>query len=255
MVLLAVVLVVALISVALLNFFPGMSTDAQLAQSQAYWSGTARPIGVTEATSAYGTICGSSGSGGYTLVLQNTEASSITVNGISIDGSTGFCGPAGTLNAPVSLGAGERKVFSVITSASSSPCTEGKVAQVGLNFTYSTPVLANRAQYGSKKLAVRCSTPAAASCTADGQTCDGLSQCCSGLVCSDDSGYCQSGCLDDGQAFCSSNSDCCSGLCTDGTCGGAIRCQSSGQVCVPLRAPFCCAGLNCIFGHGAWTCQ
>jgi hypothetical protein len=47
LVLLAVVLIVALVSVALLGFFPGMASDAQLTQSQTYWKG-ASPISVVE---------------------------------------------------------------------------------------------------------------------------------------------------------------------------------------------------------------
>jgi len=47
LVLLAVVLIVALVSVALLGFFPGMASDAQMTQSQAYWQ-SASPIAITE---------------------------------------------------------------------------------------------------------------------------------------------------------------------------------------------------------------
>jgi len=47
LVLLAVVLIVALVSVALLGFFPGMASDAQIAQSQMYWK-SATPISVLE---------------------------------------------------------------------------------------------------------------------------------------------------------------------------------------------------------------
>ena len=47
LVLLAVVLIVALVSVALLGFFPGMASDAQITQSKAYWAG-ASPIAITE---------------------------------------------------------------------------------------------------------------------------------------------------------------------------------------------------------------
>jgi len=47
LVLLAVVLIVALVSVALLGFFPGMASDAQYTQSQTYWS-SAQPIAITE---------------------------------------------------------------------------------------------------------------------------------------------------------------------------------------------------------------
>jgi len=54
LVLLAVVLIVALVSVALLGFFPGMASDSQLAQSQAYWQG-ASPIAITETNAAAST--------------------------------------------------------------------------------------------------------------------------------------------------------------------------------------------------------
>ena len=51
LVLLAVVLVVALVLVALLGFFPGMASDAQLEQSRLYWS-SAYPISITQAVAA-----------------------------------------------------------------------------------------------------------------------------------------------------------------------------------------------------------
>jgi len=47
LVLLAVVLIVALVSVALLGFFPGMASDAQITQSQMYWR-SATPIAIVE---------------------------------------------------------------------------------------------------------------------------------------------------------------------------------------------------------------
>jgi hypothetical protein len=47
LVLLAVVLIVALVSVALLGFFPGMASDSQETQSKMYWQ-SASPIAITE---------------------------------------------------------------------------------------------------------------------------------------------------------------------------------------------------------------
>jgi len=52
LVLLAVVLIVALVSVALLGFFPGMANDAQYTQSQAYWQ-SVQPISISELGPAY----------------------------------------------------------------------------------------------------------------------------------------------------------------------------------------------------------
>jgi len=52
LVLLAVVLIVALVSVALLGFFPGMASDSQITQSQMYWK-SATPIAITESAARY----------------------------------------------------------------------------------------------------------------------------------------------------------------------------------------------------------
>lgn len=58
LVLLAVVLIIALVSVALLGFFPGAAADTQLTESQIYWR-SASPLSITE-IDAYG-----SGSASY----------------------------------------------------------------------------------------------------------------------------------------------------------------------------------------------
>ena len=55
LVLLAVVLIVALVSVALLGFFPGMASDAQMTQSKMYWS-SASPIAIVESAARYWSI-------------------------------------------------------------------------------------------------------------------------------------------------------------------------------------------------------
>ena len=52
LVLLAVVLIVALVSVALLGFFPGMASDSQVTQSKTYWQG-ASPIAIMEWRAVY----------------------------------------------------------------------------------------------------------------------------------------------------------------------------------------------------------
>ena len=51
LVLLAVVLIIALVGIALLGFFPGTASDAQVAESQLYWQ-SASPIAVVETAGA-----------------------------------------------------------------------------------------------------------------------------------------------------------------------------------------------------------
>jgi len=79
LVLLAVVLIVALVSVALLGFFPGMASDAQATQSKMYWSG-ASPIAITEWAARY---TDASGTGRLTTVpyfrIRNTGNYPITI--------------------------------------------------------------------------------------------------------------------------------------------------------------------------------
>jgi len=52
LILLAVVLIVALVSVALLGFFPSMASDSQITQSQMYWK-SASPIAIVESAAKY----------------------------------------------------------------------------------------------------------------------------------------------------------------------------------------------------------
>jgi len=78
LVLLAVVLIVALVSVALLGFFPGMASDAQMTQSKAYWS-SASPIAITEWDARARATDGTSFP--Y-LRIKNNGAYPIRVNGI-----------------------------------------------------------------------------------------------------------------------------------------------------------------------------
>jgi len=88
LVLLAVVLIVALVSVALLGFFPGMASDAQITQSQAYWQ-SATPIAITE-IAAWGTTNAPTGRGLMYMRLRNNGAYPITITKIIGTSGTNF---------------------------------------------------------------------------------------------------------------------------------------------------------------------
>jgi len=118
LVLLAVVLIVALVSVALLGFFPGMASDAQITQSQAYWRG-AQPIAITETGASVWK--GSSTTYLY-LRIRNNGAYPIRITGIvGADGAkatqfygSGTCGvPAAYVNMQdyIYMAPGEEKYF------------------------------------------------------------------------------------------------------------------------------------------------
>ena len=82
LVLLAVVLVVALVAVGLLGFFPGMATDAKMTQSDSYWKG-ARPFAIIEHAMVAATNNG-------TIVVQNMDSSgTVTLDSITLVGNGG----------------------------------------------------------------------------------------------------------------------------------------------------------------------
>ena len=132
LILLAVVLIIAVIGVALLGFFPGMSGDAKAAQSRAYWD-TTRPTGVYDAiTSA--AVCNGSSSG-YVMTVQNHGPTPIRLTGISIAGqNSGFCKPGSSPTDGINLEAGEKAVIEVPAGITSST---GKsiIANVSINST------------------------------------------------------------------------------------------------------------------------
>ena len=115
LVLLAVVLIVALVSVALLGFFPGMASDAQITQSQMYWQ-SATPIAITEWAARYANV-----SAEYTHIymrIRNTGSYPIRLSKILINGrsttlmctySGWWCG--GTNVTVMYLYPGDEKIF------------------------------------------------------------------------------------------------------------------------------------------------
>ncbi len=116
LVLLAVVLIVALVSVALLGFFPGMASDAQVTQSKTYWS-SASPIAVIDAGARYfnQSAAGSMtipyfrvrNVGSYPITLTKMLAGNTSVSTIW----TGNWGPVVAMNTRYTLAPGEESDF------------------------------------------------------------------------------------------------------------------------------------------------
>lgn len=163
LVLLAVVLIVALVTVVLLGFFPGAG-NSQIAESQVYWSGAATPFRILDAAtlpSSPGSICGSSANG-YEMTLQNADAEVKTVTGIRIDGSdASFCMKgAGSAASGITVSPNNKVTLDI--GLDSAAYTAGKRVELGIAVIYGTKYFSNRTQNGQKKLAFMASTSSAA---------------------------------------------------------------------------------------------
>ena len=145
----AAVLIIALVSLALLGFFPGMAGDAKISQSNSYWKSEARPFGISEhaVTMPAGT---GDRSGNLSIIFQLKDASgkfvmkNLTVEGVTV-GDWGTTLPA----AGRSFNAGEQKM---LTANITSNLEIGDVYELTINITYDSPGLSNLRQYGVKTI-------------------------------------------------------------------------------------------------------
>jgi hypothetical protein len=135
LVLLAVVLIIALASIALLGFFPGMASDARITQSTSYWRGEARPFAILEHT-----ITGATGNA--TIILQNKDAlgTSIITN-LSVGN--------GTNTTSTTFAPGESRAINIRYGPTG---TAGTIYDLSVNITYTTPGGVLTKQFGAKNL-------------------------------------------------------------------------------------------------------
>ena len=152
LVLLAVVLIVAMVAIALLGFFPGMATDAKIGQSRTYWSGQATPFAILEHTQ-------NSSAGAISFVLQNIEADQRAINNITVYGS-GLNGTFRTTTLASSyFSGGEKKKIDIPLSAGTvaGTCTSGSVYEYSVNISFNNSDNSLiKLQVGSKTLIGKC---------------------------------------------------------------------------------------------------
>ena len=146
LVFLAVVLIVAMVAIALLGFFPGLAGDAKQTQSDAYWRGEARPFAILEHSM--------NTSGNLTLILQNVDADQRKLTAINIGGS-GASKEHNVSSTNQYFSAGEKRSIAIATDLN---CTAGNTYELWVNFTYSNAdaTITGQKQYGAKTLVGKC---------------------------------------------------------------------------------------------------
>jgi len=141
LVLLAVVLIIALVSIALLGFFPGLAADAKITQSNTYWRGEARPVSIVEHSFSNTT--------GGMVLLNNDASGTITISGITLKAASDKS-VAGNYNGTAfSLASGQQATVNVtLTSAG----TTSGTYEYDVEIAYKTPNNLDATQYGMKPI-------------------------------------------------------------------------------------------------------
>lgn len=138
LVILAVVLIVALVVIALLGFFPGVGGAARESQSASYWSG-AQPFSITSFK-----ISGTD----VALVMQNRLSEKLTLTAIAFDG-----GALSNVTNTTFKGGEERTVAATLADTCGAA---GDGFEYEVTFTYNQGNIADKAQYGDKPLVGKC---------------------------------------------------------------------------------------------------
>jgi hypothetical protein len=145
LVLLGAVLIVALVALALLGYFPGLATDAKVTQSQAYWTSEAKPFAIND-------ISVTGGNGAVDIVLQNKDASgSFTVNSIKLSLATGASETFTVAGSNAIFAPGETRKLSLgVPSGNNTQGSAGRAYEFNVVFNYTSPSNVTSSQYGGK---------------------------------------------------------------------------------------------------------
>ena len=135
LVLLAVVLIIALVSIALLGFFPGLATDAKITQSNSYWRGEARPFQILE----HAII----GNGTMSVVLQNVDATGTFT-------MTNFSASNTTYGTATTFAPGEIK--SIVIGSSGITGSAGSIYDLNVTIRYTSPNGIANIEAGTKNI-------------------------------------------------------------------------------------------------------
>ena len=144
LVLLAIVLVICLVSISLLNFFPGFSFETRMTESQYYWK-TAKPLQILDHRQ-------DPGSGVLSLVVNNGQTEQLQITDITVTGN----GATGSNNSSIYLSGGETEIVKVTLDQNTCIDSGRYEYDIILSYRSQDGTLIGK-EFGEKKLVGECS--------------------------------------------------------------------------------------------------
>lgn len=131
LVLFAVVLIIAMVVIALLGFFPSVGTGAKQSASESYWK-SSRPIQITSGFIA--------SNGHFDIMVQNSDSKPIKITNVYVATSTTQSNSNSATEA-ITLGTGEASNITLAGSAAgfipvAGRCTNGTSYEYYVSFAY-----------------------------------------------------------------------------------------------------------------------
>jgi len=150
LIVLSTVLLISLVSISLLSYFPGTAKGTGSAATDVYWQGEALPLRVKEAELT--------GDSNFTFIVENAGVDPVILKGVNLGGKQVEFSEAGLdlTNTTILLSAGEQKAIAIDAGAGNFDCLAGQESETSLAFIYETQYGNQRIQESDKKFLVNC---------------------------------------------------------------------------------------------------
>ncbi len=159
-----IILAIALLVAGAVVYLLGGSSETQisstLAESNVYWSSSAYPIRITEATHVASSPCQQAlgaDTAGYVFVVTNADSSEpVTLTGVNVDGANrDFCLYEENVTSSVLVNAEKKQTIGINYVKN---CHIGSNHELALNFSYKKGAFSNRVEVGLKTLVLPCNS-------------------------------------------------------------------------------------------------
>ena len=157
LIIIGVVLIIALMVISVLSFFPSTAGESVASQSQLYWRGQAKPFSVIDAVYSHDGVCGVDlEEGGIIMVVKNTDKYNLTLREIYVDNTIhGVC-YMNNLSSSIEFTPGQETVIGVNLDGVGGFCTDRSARSVKLDLLYNSPYISSRVHTGAVNLHVPC---------------------------------------------------------------------------------------------------
>ena len=156
LVIIGVVLVIALMVISLLGYFPATAGDAAIGQSQLYWRGQATPFTIIDAAYSSASVCAGGDVTGVELMVKNNEKYTLTLNSVYFrEGKYDICAKDNATGT-VAFQPGQEILIGVSLPNSTVCNNSRKSDSIKTDLRYDSPYISDKLQSGSTNLYVSC---------------------------------------------------------------------------------------------------
>jgi hypothetical protein len=158
LIIIGVVLVIALMVISLLGFFPATAGDAAIGQSQLYWRGQAKPFTIIDSAYSNTSVCTGGGVNdrGVKLMMKNNEKYSLTLTRVYFRNNAQSICAVGNATGDVLFAPGQ-EIFVGAALPNATVCNGSRKSDsVKVDLRYDSPYISDKLQSGSTNLYVAC---------------------------------------------------------------------------------------------------